>query len=235
MTRRPSVRVIVVNAKGGQAAGPPLARWLRHRKPRHAPLVALVSEIDGPADSRANRIVDAITRETPKARIYRGDTDHGAREVAVIIYGRRLHVEGHETHRLNPGHGWNGATQDRWATVVRCLLDGRHKVAFVSTHAPTKRQGRVFPPLAQIVDQLHVDGYQVVVGGDMNVTDGRLSRVRRWATSLNLVAYASRVMWVLGTDGLELGNPRALPLRADISDHPTAVSARIRLKGTHRA
>lgn len=224
------MRVVVVNAKGGQALGPPLARWLKHRKPRRTPLVALVSEADGP-NHASDRIVDAVSVGVPKTRIFHGTQDHGAREVAVMTRGGRYRVTAHETRQLTKGHGWNGATQDRWATIVSGVLDRKHLVAFVSVHAPTRRQSRILKPLAAILEELTADGYQVVIGGDMNRTDGPLSPVRRWAKKHGLNAYATHVMWVFTTPGLDVTHAKAMPLDAAISDHPTAISIRITPKG----
>jgi hypothetical protein len=117
------VRVIVVNAKGGQAEGPPLARWLRRRKPLSQPLVALISECDGPKGDHG-RIADALTAAMPKAQLYRGTKDHGAREVAVLVLGASVKVHAWDSVQLTQGHGWSGGGQDRWAMVVRATFRG---------------------------------------------------------------------------------------------------------------
>jgi hypothetical protein len=129
------MRVVVVNAKGGQALGPPLASWLRRRKPLHAPFVALISECDGP-NGASDRIATSLTARMPRAQLYRGTKDHGAREVAVLTYGRALKVHEWQSVQLTQGHGWEGGKQDRWAVRLPADL-----VAWLDARATRESRG----------------------------------------------------------------------------------------------
>jgi hypothetical protein len=234
---RDTIDVVAVNAKGGQAEGGPLARWVRRVKSIFRPLVVLISEADGPNGPQQNRIAEALTARMPRAELYRGTKDHGAREVAVLVLGRRLHVHGWESTQLTQGHGWTGGGQDRWAMVVRATFKGR-KVAFVSTHASTTQPDTIAPELAKIVATLRGQGYVVAgLGGDLNQADGRRSSWRKFAHRAGFTAHATRVMWVMVDHALEVASTKVLPLSAAISDHPAALRVRVRvprLRGKHR-
>lgn len=219
-------RVVVVNAKGGQAQGPPLAKRLRRLKPKVTPLVALISEADGPKGHQ-DRIRLALKKAMPRAEFYQGSATHGAREVAVLVYGRGKTL-GFDSVKLSPGHGWAGDEQDRWAAVVRRVYRG-HKLAFVSLHAPTDTPAAIQPKLTELVRDLHSRGYAVVLGGDLNRVDGPDSVWRRFAHSHGLTAHASRVMWAMADTRAKMRRSRALPLTRNISDHPTALSVSLRV------
>lgn len=220
------MRVVVVNAKGGQALGLALARWLRRRKPLGRPLVALISECDGPNGAN-DRIANALTARMRHARLYRGSKDHGAREVAVMILGRAIKVHTWESIQLTEGSGWSGGGQDRWATVVRATYR-RHKIAPVALHASTTQPATIQPKLQEILDGLRADGYKPILGGDLNEWAGPKSVFRPWARRNHLAAFSTRVMWAL-IDPAFHAVSKALPLRSDISDHPTALSVRVRV------
>lgn len=219
------MRLIVVNAKGGQATGIPLAAWLHGLKPRWSPLVACISEADGPK-AHQDKIRTALAARIPKATYHQGSETHGAREVAVLVWGR-IKVVGWKSYQLTEGSGWSGAGQDRWATVVRTRYR-RRRIAFVSTHASTDDPPDIQPELRRIVNGLRAGGYRVVVGGDLNEVDHPGSSWRKWAGRFKLDPYSTRVMWALVGNRLHVGAVEALHVTPDISDHPTALSVRVR-------
>lgn len=220
------MRVVVVNAKGGQADGTALAWWLHRLKPRWKPLVALISEIDAP-EAVQDRVVVALRSRLRRARLYQGSETHGAREVAVLIWGR-VKVLSAKSYQLTDGHGWDGAEQDRWATVVRCKYR-RRRVAFISTHASTTEPESIQPALHRIVTGLRAGGYAIVLGGDLNQRYSRSSTWLKWASAHRFMSATTLVMWAL-TKGVTRHDVAALPLTDAISDHDTALSVTVKVR-----
>lgn len=240
--------VVAVNAKGGQAEGPPLASWAHDLKRAGAPLLLLLSEVDGPGGS--TRIYDALSESGIRVFGHRHGETHGEREVAVGVVGASFKVHDYRVIQLTPNTNprtekswqWDGTGQDRHLAIV----EGSHleqDYAVLSLHAPlhmfTKgrlnhtaqaRHWRVARrKIKALVRDYRRRGYVVVLGGDLNETRSRRwSGTWRWCKRIGLRPFVTRVMWV-AVAGARVEEHLVVDCPPAVSDHPTAQLVRLQV------
>lgn len=244
------MRNIAVNAEGGRQDGSGLATLLKAEKQPLSPIIATISELDGPNQDRHGKPAHDRVVNTLKDKGFDvywaglNGTTHGQREVGFAVLGaikNPVFKVVQVTPNSNADHSqWEGDGMDRHVATLTFERFGK-KYGFMSVHAPTNTRTRLgewtdtqqardwkkgrAEVIEPILARWKATGRIIEIGGDLNdeADAPGPSGTAAWLGRHGLHTYARSGVGVIASDAKPLGQ-KAIDLTGKhVSDHRTAV------------